>query len=170
MLMTLILKSPVLFTFLLMIVPFTDQYILKVIPFLNKKIYSSCRSGQIHGKWHSKCKLLHITYRKSSVVKYVYNMYQANSLSDDNSPLLTLFADKHLGFTVPTTDFIHMKETQHESYLGVIISNKLRFDQHKATNLLSLCCCNLHMCSKEVDSSSSYYIIVHPQRVHMSIC
>ena len=37
---------------LLMIVPFTDQYILKVIPFLHKKIYSSCRSGQIHGKWH----------------------------------------------------------------------------------------------------------------------
>ena len=37
---------------LLMIGPFTDQYILKVIPFIYKKIYSSCRSGQIHGKWH----------------------------------------------------------------------------------------------------------------------
>ena len=35
--------------FLLMIVPFTDQYILKVIPFLYKKIYSNCRSGQIYG-------------------------------------------------------------------------------------------------------------------------
>ena len=46
------LKSPVLLTFSLMIVPFTDQYILKVILFLYKKTYSSCRSGQIHGKWH----------------------------------------------------------------------------------------------------------------------
>ena len=64
----------------------------------------------------NKCKLLSITYRKSSVVKYVYNMYQANALSDYNSPLLTLLAKKHLGFAVPTTDFIHIKETQHESY------------------------------------------------------
>ena len=29
----------------------------------------------------NKCKLLRITYRKSSVIKYVYNMYQANALS-----------------------------------------------------------------------------------------
>ena len=60
-----------------------------------------------------KCKLLSITYRKSSVVKYVYNMYQANALSDNNSPLLALLAKEHLGFTVPTTDFIHIEETQH---------------------------------------------------------
>ena len=31
----------------------------------------------------NKCKLLRITYRKSSVIKYVYNMYQANALSDN---------------------------------------------------------------------------------------
>ena len=40
----------------------------------------------------NKCKLLRITYRKSSVIKYVYNMYQANALSDNNSPLLALLA------------------------------------------------------------------------------
>ena len=62
-----------------------------------------------------KCKLLRITYRKSSVIKYVYNMYQANALSD-NSPLLALLARKHIGFTVSSTDFIHIRETQHESY------------------------------------------------------
>ena len=45
-------QSPVLFDFLLMIVPFTDQHILKVIPFHYNKIYSSCRSWQVHGKWH----------------------------------------------------------------------------------------------------------------------
>ena len=49
-LMTLNRKSPVLFAFLLMIVPFTDQCILKVIPFPYKRMYSSCISGQIHGK------------------------------------------------------------------------------------------------------------------------
>ena len=103
-------KSPVLFAFMLMIVPFTDQYILKVIPFHYKKIYSSCRSGQIHGKWHLMlANVRYFTYRKSSVIKYVYNMYQANALYDNNSPLLALLAKKHLGFTVPSTDFIHMK-------------------------------------------------------------
>ena len=56
----------------------------------------------------NKCKLLYITSRKSSVIKYVYNMYQANALSDNNSPLLALLAKKHLGFAVPTTDFIYI--------------------------------------------------------------
>ena len=78
-----------------------------------------------------KCKLLRITYRKSSVIKY---MYQANALSDNNSPLLALLARKHLGFTVSSTDFIHIEETQHESYLGVIIDNKLNFNQHIDNN------------------------------------
>ena len=36
----------------------------------------------------NKCKLLRITYPKSSVVRYVYIMYQANALYDKNSPLL----------------------------------------------------------------------------------
>ena len=36
-----------------------------------------------------KCKIFRITC-KSGVIKYVYNMYQANALSDNNTPLLTL--------------------------------------------------------------------------------
>ena len=63
----------------------------------------------------NKCKLLCITYCTSHVIKHVHNMYQVIALSDNNSPLLDLLAKKHLGFTVPTTDFIHIKETQHES-------------------------------------------------------
>ena len=112
----------------------------------------------------NKCKLLRITYRKSSVIKHVYYMYQANASSDNNSPLLPLLAEKHLGFTVPTTDFIHIEETQHESYLGVIVENKLSFNQHiddmskKATNLLNLCRRN-HMCSKEVKNSACNMIV-----------
>ena len=57
-------------------------------------------------------------------------MYHANALSDDNSLLLAFLARKHLGFAVPSTDFIHIKQTQHESYLGDIIDNKLNFNQH----------------------------------------
>ena len=41
-----------------------------------------------------KCRLLCITYCKSSVVKYVYDMYQAIALSDNDSPLLSLLAKK----------------------------------------------------------------------------
>ena len=63
----------------------------------------------------NKCKLLCITYRKTSVIKYVYNMYHVNDLYDNISPALSLLAEKQLGFTVPTTHFTHIKETQHES-------------------------------------------------------
>ena len=70
----------------------------------------------------NKCMLHRITYSKSSVIKHVYNMYQANSLSDNDSPLLALLTKKHLGFAVTTTDFIHIEETQHESYIGVIMN------------------------------------------------
>ena len=100
-------------------------------------------------------------------------MYQVNALSDNISPALALLAEKHLGFAVPTTDFIHIKETQQESYLGVLIDNKLSFNQHiddmskKATNLLNLCHRNLHMCSKEV-KNSAYDMIVHPHLQYAS--
>ena len=123
----------------------------------------------------NKCKLLRITYLKSSVIMYVYNMYQANALSYNNSPLLALLAKKHLGFTVPTTDFIHIGETQHESYLGVMIDNELNFNQHidgtskKATNLLNLCRRNLHMCSRKV-KNSAYNMIVRPHLEYASTC
>ena len=67
---------------------------------------------------------------------------------------------------MPNKDFIHIKETQHDSYLGVIIENELIFNQHiddmskKATNLLNLCRRNLHMCSEVINSA--YNMIVHP--------
>ena len=73
----------------------------------------------------NKCKLVCITYCKSSVIIYVYNMYQVNALSDNISPALAMQAEKHLGITVPTTDYIHTQETQHKCYLGVIMDNKL---------------------------------------------
>ena len=123
----------------------------------------------------NKCKLLCITYPKSSVIKYVYNMYQANALSDDIFPALALLAEKHLGFAMPTTYFIHIIETLHKSYLGVVIDNELSFNQHindmskKATNLLNLCRHSLHMCSQEV-KNSAYNMIVCPHLEYASTC
>ena len=72
----------------------------------------------------NKCKLLLITYRKSTAIKSKYNMYQANASSDNNSPAVALLDAKHIGFSVPTTDFIQTEETQNESYLDVIFDNK----------------------------------------------
>ena len=66
----------------------------------------------------------------STVVKYMYNMYQANASSDNISPTLAQLAEKYLGFSVPTTDFIHIREIQHDGYLGVIIDNEVSFNQH----------------------------------------
>ena len=56
-------------------------------------------------------------------------MYQENALSDNISPTLALLAEKHLGLSVSTIDFIHIKESQHETYLADIIDNKFYFDQ-----------------------------------------
>ena len=56
-------------------------------------------------------------------------MYQANALSDNISSALVLLAEKHLGFSVPTTDFIPIRGT-HKIYLVVGIDNKLRFKQN----------------------------------------
>ena len=68
----------------------------------------------------NKYKLLCITYRKSSLIKYVYNMYQANAVSDNNSPLLALLAEKHLGFRVPTTNFIHIEHIGRLARMSVL--------------------------------------------------
>ena len=76
---------------------------------------------------------------------------------------------------MPTTDIIHIKQTQYESYLGVIIDNKLSFNQHiddmskKATNVLNLCSRNLHMCSKEAKNSACN-MIVRPHQEYGSTC
>ena len=76
---------------------------------------------------------------------------------------------------MPSTDFIHVIETQNESYLGVMIDDKLSSNQHidgmsqKATNLLNLCLRNLHMCSKEV-KNSAYNMIFRPHLEYASAC
>ena len=51
-------------------------------------------------------------------------IYTANAFSDYISQALALLAEKRFGFSVPTSDFIHMKETQHESNLNVKVDHK----------------------------------------------
>ena len=91
----------------------------------------------------NKCKLLRITYCKSCVIKHVHYMHQVNALSDNTSPAFTLLAERHLHISAPITDLIHIKDTQHDGYLCVIVDNKLSFNQHiddmsrKASNLLN---------------------------------
>ena len=122
-----------------------------------------------------KFKLICFTYHMSSIIKYVYNMYQANALSDNIFSVLALLAEKHFGFAVSTTDFICIEEAQHESYLGVMIDNELNFNQHidnmsnRATNLLYLSHCGLNMCSKEA-KNSTYDMIVCPHPQCASTC
>ena len=100
-------------------------------------------------------------------------MLQANAVSDNKFPSLAVLAEKHLGFTVSTTYFIHIEERQHERYLGVMIDNKLSFSQHiddmskKGTNMQNLCRHILHMCSKEV-KNSAYYMMARPHLEYAS--
>ena len=93
----------------------------------------------------NKCKPLCITYSKSSVIKYVYRMYQANALSSNIYPALAPLSERHLGFTVPTTDIIDTKKTQHESYLGAMIDNKLSFNQHNDDMSQKLPICKIYV-------------------------
>ena len=57
-------------------------------------------------------------------------MDQSNALSDSSSPSLDVLAEKYFGLAIPITDFCHIEETQHESYLGVVNDNKLSINQH----------------------------------------
>ena len=118
----------------------------------------------------TKFQLLLITYRKSTVIKNEYNMYQANALSDNISSALALLAEKYRLFSANHRFYSH-KRTQLQRYLCVIIDNELGFSQHivdmtiKATNLLNSCRRYLHTCSKDV-KNSAYNMIVCP---HCSI-
>ena len=62
----------------------------------------------------------------------------------NTSPILAPLTKRHFGVLVPTTNIIHIEETQHENYLGIIIVNKLSTYQKtddlckKAANLLNL--------------------------------
>ena len=51
----------------------------------------------------NKCKLLRVTYRKSTAIIHVCNMYQENAIFDNISSAFALLGEKHLRFSVPNT-------------------------------------------------------------------
>ena len=104
-------------------------------------------------------------------------MYHANVLSDNISPALALLAEKHLSVTVPNIDFIHIKETQHESYLSFIIDNKLSLNQHIDDMSKKQPICKIYVvvtstCAlKNLKKRHIIYIyIVHPHLEYASTC
>ena len=97
-----------------------------------------------------KCKVLKITRRTKHKNCYKYTM----SSPSDGSQIV-------------------LDETPSEKYLGVMLDNKLSFNEHitlitnKATKLLNLCRRNLHMCSPNI-KESAYKAIVRPHLEYAS--
>ena len=115
-----------------------------------------------------KCKLLRITKR-------TYLMHTPTSPSNTRYPQQTSTAAENiinLDNSLSSNSIV-LDEVKSDKYLGVILDNKLSFNQHideivnKTTKLLNLCRRNLHMCdhhSKEI----AYKTIVRPHLEYAS--
>lgn len=123
----------------------------------------------------AKCKILRITRKRKNKIRFNYTMWT----SDLNSKVFlppsetTTKATQINPLANDNTNFSPLEEIQHDKYLGVIIDNKLSFNEHvdyitnKATKLLNLCRRNLYMCSKEV-KETAYKSIVRPHLEYAS--
>ena len=73
----------------------------------------------------------------------------------------------------PTGSYESLSEISSDKYLGIILDNKLSFNNHvdqivsKATKLLNLCRRNLHMCSPEL-KEIAYKALVRPHLEYAS--
>jgi hypothetical protein len=73
----------------------------------------------------------------------------------------------------PTQSFTPLQDITSDRYLGVILDNKLSFNEHvdaitkKATNLLNLCRRNLSMCSSQA-KETAYKALIRPQLEYAS--
>ena len=71
------------------------------------------------------------------------------------------------------TAFTHLEDIQSDKYLGVVLDNRLSFNNHtdeitkKATNLLNLCRRNLHMCHQNI-KETAYKAIIRPHLEYAS--
>ena len=96
-----------------------------------------------------KCKTLRISKRIKNKINHIYVMKSA------------------------TSDPIPLEEITSDRYLGVILDNKLSFNEHikeitkKATNLLNLCRRNLKMCSPKA-KEIAYKALVRPHLEYAS--
>ena len=109
-----------------------------------------------------KCKILRITRRTKNAIKFKYTMSSHHSHSTITvPPEIQRAATEILITDPPTTAFTHLEDIQSDKYLGVVLDNRLSFNNHtdditkKATNLLNLCN-RLHMCHQHTRPSSDH--------------
>ena len=99
-------------------------------------------------------KLLRITKRTKTIIRFKYLMNTPTSPSNSRHPQQTsTAADNILNLDSSlSSNSIVLDEVKSDKYRGVILDNKLSFYQHideivnKITKLLNLCRRNLHMC------------------------
>ena len=122
-----------------------------------------------------KCKLLRITKRTKTIIRFKYLMHTPTSPSNTRHPQQTsTAADNILNLDSSlSSNSIVLDEVKSDKYLGVILDNKLPFNQHideivnKTTKLLNLCRRNLHMCDHHT-KGIAYKTIVRPHLEYAS--
>ena len=122
-----------------------------------------------------KCKTLRITRRTKNKINYSYVMSTPKSttqaISIDNRVLLD--AKESLKVNPPNNSFTPLEEITSDRYLGVILDNKLDFNEHiatitsKATKLLNLCRRNLNMCTPQI-KETAYKTLIRPHLEYTS--
>ena len=123
----------------------------------------------------NKCKLLRITKRTKPIIRFKYLMHTPTSPSNTRHPQQTsTAADNILNLDNSLSlNSIVLDEVKSDKYIGVILDNKLSFNQHideivnKTTKLLNLCRRNLHMCDNHT-KEIAYKTIVRPHLEYAS--
>lgn len=122
-----------------------------------------------------KCKTLRITRRTKHKINFHYRMSTPNDHSDTTDVPLPVqnSATDELTIAPPNGYYTKLEEISHDKYLGVILDNKLSFNQHvdaisnKATRLLNLCRRNLAFCSQEI-KTNAYKSLIRPHLEYAS--
>ena len=115
-----------------------------------------------------KCKLLRISKRTKTLIKFQYLMHTPSSPLTVQPPEQTQSAAETILNAGPhSLNFTALEEIKSDKYLGIILDNKLSFNQHtdgivkKTSTLLNLCRRNLYMCDQHT-KELAYKAIVRP--------
>ena len=122
-----------------------------------------------------KCKTLRITRKTKHRIDHTYLMSTPLSESSGREFSDNVFtvAKQILTVNPPNRNCSALDEITSDKYLGVILDNKLTFNEHvdaicsKATNLLNLCRRNLYMCSPEI-KEAAYKSLIRPHLEYAS--
>ena len=122
-----------------------------------------------------KCKTLRITRRTKSKIDHTYLMSTPSTPSQGTivTDHVHNLAKEVLHVKPPNKNYSPLEEITSDRYLGVILDNKLNFNEHvdtitkKATNLLNLCRRNLHMCPQNL-KETAYKSLIRPHLEYAS--